>query len=149
MMTKTPTTWAARKREAGMSMSEVMIAVTILGLGILAAASSQLTAMKFTRESQLRTEAYYLAAQQMEGFQAMTGAQIAAIAALNTYPDDVDNNPIDPDPNDGRARGFNRSWDIQADTPVSGVYTIQVIVSWTDGRGRDRSVNVESLKVSS
>jgi Tfp pilus assembly protein PilV len=136
-------------REAGMSMIEMMIAVGILGFGILAGASSQLTAMKFTRESQLRTEAYYLAAQQMERFQSMTANEIGDIKDLGTYPNDVDNNPIDPDPNDGRSRAFNRSWDIQDDVPSAGLYTISVIVSWQDGSGTQRSINVESVKVSS
>jgi len=147
-MTTTPMTQIG-KRRSGMSISEVMIALTILGLGILAAASSQLTAMKFTRESQLRTEAYYLASQQMETFQSMTPAQIAAAGTLNAVTNDTANNPIDPDPNDGRSRAFNRSWQIDADQPAAGLYRITVTVSWLDGRGAQRAVNIQSVRVAS
>jgi prepilin-type N-terminal cleavage/methylation domain-containing protein len=137
------------RRRSGMSMIEMMAAVAILGFGILAAASSQLTAMKFTRESQLRTEAYYLAAQQMEAFQAMTASQVADVRALSSYPNDVDNNPIDPDTGDSRARAFNRSWEIEENTPIDGLYTITVTVAWLAGNGAQSSVEIESVKVSS
>ena len=137
------------RRRTGMSIIEMMAAIAILGFGILAAASSQLTAMKYTRQSQLRTEAYYLAAQQMELFQSMTVAEVAAIKALGSYPNDVGNNPIDPDPNDNRERAFNRSWDIQEDDPVAGLYTITVTVQWQSGGGALSSVNVESVRTSS
>ena len=148
-MTSLSSAKRAECREAGMSMIEMMAAVAILGLGILAAASSQLTAMKYTRQSQLRTEAYYLAAQQMEMFQSMTASQVADIKALGSYPNDVDNNPIDPDPGDNRERAFNRSWDIQEDDPIDGLFTITVTVSWASSGGAQGSVNIESVKVSS
>ncbi len=149
MTNRSPTTIRTERQRSGMSLTEMMISMAVLSLGILAAASAQLTAMKFTRESELRTEAYYLASQQMEAFQAMTPEQVADVADLGSYPNDVDNNPIDPDPNDDRARVFNRSWDIADDTPVAGLYTITVTVSWQDGSGSQSSIDVQSIKVSS
>ena len=116
-----------RKKNRGFTLLEVMIALAILGFGILAAAASQLSAMKFTRDSQLRTEAHYLASQQMETFQTMTGAEVTAAKALGTYPNDT-GNPIDPDPNDAVPRAYTRSWAITEDTPESGLFTIQVTV---------------------
>jgi prepilin-type N-terminal cleavage/methylation domain-containing protein len=139
----------ARDPRTGTSLVEMMIAISILGIGILAAASSQLTAMKFTTESQRRTDAYYLAAQQMEAFHSMTAEEVQDIADLGSYPNDVDNNPIDPDPDDGRTRAYNRSWNIQADTPEDGLYTISVIVGWQVGSGPQRNITVESIKAGS
>ncbi len=133
-------------RKRGMSLIEVMIALAILGFGILAAAASQLSAMKFTRDSQLRTDAYYLASQQIESFQTMTGAEVSGVLALGTYPNDT-LNPIDPDPNDGVLRAYTRSWSIVADTPEPGLFEIEVTVGWTDGLGVPRSITIESYKV--
>ena len=129
-------------------MIEVLISLTILSFGILAAAASQLTAMRYTRDSQLRTEAFYLASQQMESFQSMTGAEITAVSNLGSYPNDA-NNPIDPDPNDSQPRLFNRSWDIEANTPEAGIFTIEVTVSWISGLGSNQSITLESMKVDS
>ncbi len=134
-----------KRSTRGMSLVETMIALAILGFGVLGAAAAQITAVKFARESRLRTEAYYLAEQQMEAFQGMDGAAIADVLADSDYPNDS-NNPLDPDPNDGLARAFNRSWNIQADTPEAGVYTLSVTVQWTSTQGQTRSVVIESIK---
>ncbi len=128
-----------------MSLVETMIAMAILGFGVLGAAAAQITAVKLARDSRLRTEAYYLAEQQMEAFQVMDGAAIADVLADGDYPNDP-NNPLDPDPGDGQLRAFNRSWVISPDTPEAGVYTLAVQVQWTGGLGQTRSVLIESLK---
>ena len=131
------------RRRGGFSVLEVMIALGILGFGILAAAASQITSIKFNRDSRVRTEAAYLAAQQMEAFQAMDGAAIEVIRLAGT---NDPNNPIDPDPNDGVARSFNRSWAITPNSPENGVYSVGVTVSWVDQLGNTRSVTLSSVK---
>lgn len=133
------------RRKGGMSLIETMIALAILGFGVLGAAAAQITAVKFARESRLRTEAYYLAEQQMEAFQAMDGAAIDDVLNDADYPNDS-NNPLDPDPGDGLTRAYARSWSIQPDTPEAGVYTISVTVQWTGTQGQTRSVVIESIK---
>ncbi len=128
-----------------MSLVETMIAMAILGFGVLGAAAAQITAVKLARDSRFRTEAYYLAEQQMEAFQAMDGAAIADVLADSDYPNDP-NNPLDPDPSDGQTREFSRSWTITQDVPEAGVYTLAVQVQWTGGLGQTRSVSIESIK---
>lgn len=135
---------AARDR-AGISLIEVMIALAILGFGMLAMATAQLSALQFTGESRSRSEAHYLAQQQMEAFQSMTRAGIEAARADADYPNDP-NNPIDPDPADAYAVSYQRSWLITPDTPEDGVYTINVQVAWTDDLGEFRTVELEGLK---
>lgn len=137
----------ARAR-SGFSLLEVMIALTILAFGILGAAASQITSTKFNRDSRVRTEAAYLAEQQMEAFQAMDGAAVEAVRTDTGYPDDPAN-PIDPDPSDGSARSFNRSWTITPDTPEDGVYSITVTVSWVDQLGNTLNVTLSSIKADS
>lgn len=133
-------------RRAGLTLLEVTIALGILGFGVLAAAATQLTAIRYNQQSHLRTEAGYLAEQQMEAFQSMDGAAVEVIRTLGTYPNDT-GNPIDPDPNDNSTQSFNRSWTITPDTPEDGIYTLAVNVSWTDSLGFSRSVTLNSLKM--
>ena len=137
-------TGAARaRRTSGISMIEVMIALTILGFGMLTMAAAQLSSLQFTGESRNRSEAHNLAQQQMESFQTMTKAALdAAIVAPPADP----GNPLDPDPLDAHVVGFNRSWLITADAPEPGVYTVNVSVNWNDNLGQVRLVQIEGLK---
>ncbi len=140
---------AARRRAerptSGFSLLEIVIVLGILGSGLLAAAASQLASTRFNRDSHLRTEAAYLAEQQMEAFHSMGGAGIEVVRTDTGYPNDP-NNPIDPDPNDASLRQFTRSWTITPDTPETGVYTLVVAVSWVDQMGNTRNVTLTSLK---
>jgi hypothetical protein len=81
----------------------------------------------------------------MEFLQAMTPAAIGAFPDATVVADA--GNPIDPDANDGLTRRYNRSWTVTRDSPVNGVFRINVQVSWTStNTGGVRSVNLESLK---
>jgi type II secretory pathway pseudopilin PulG len=133
------------RRRAGISMVEVMIALTILGFGMLTMAAAQISALHYTGESRNRSEAHNLAQQQMEAFQGMTGTALDAAIVAVGYPNDPAN-PLDPDPLDAHVSAFNRSWLITPDTPEAGVYTINVQVNWTDQLGRLRIVEIEGLK---
>ena len=130
---------------SGISLIEVTIALAILGFGMLAMATAQLSALQFTGESRNRSEAHYLAQQKMEAFQGMSRAGIEAARVDADYPNDP-NNPIDPDPQDSHVSAFRRSWLITPDSPEDNVYTINVQVNWTDGLGRLRTVELEGLK---
>ncbi len=133
------------RRRAGVSLMEVTIALTILAFGLLAGASAQLSAMKFSSESRSRMEAQYLAQQQMEILQAMTTAGIGAFPDATVVADP--NNPLDPDPLDGLVRQYTRTWTVTRNNPVNGVFQIQVQVSWASANtGNVRTVNLESLK---
>lgn len=133
------------RSQSGISLIEVTIALAILGFGMLAMATAQLSALQFTGESRNRSEAHYLAQQQMEAFQGMSRAGIEAARVATGYPNDP-TNPIDPDPQDTHASAFNRSWLITPDAPETNVYTINVQVNWMDGLGRLRTVELEGLK---
>lgn len=134
-----------RRERGGFSLIEVTIALAILAFGVLAVAGAQLSALTMSRESRLRTEALYLAQQQLETFQSMPRAGLQDALADAGYPNDPAN-PIDPDPADGLVRQFNRSWTITPDAPENGVFTIAVQVSWNDRLGRPQNVVVQSVR---
>ena len=137
-----------RSSTKGLSLLEVVVALGILGFGILALGAAQITSLRFNHESYLRTEGAYLAEQQMEAFQLMDTDALEAIRTAGSYPNDPAN-PLDPDVADGIPRSFTRSWTITPDTPETDVYTIEVVVRWIDGSGTNRDVSLTSLKAGS
>jgi Tfp pilus assembly protein PilV len=135
-----------QKRSAGgFSVLEVMIALSILAFGMLAAMAGQVSALKTTRESRTQMLAMYLAEEQMEDFQSMTSADvIAAISDLN-YPNDPWN-PIDPDPDDDDSVTFDRRWFIAPNALGPGLMRLTVEVDWENSLGFTRTTTLRSLK---
>ena len=134
-------------RRRGFSLVEVMVALGILAVGILAATAGQVAAIKLSNASRANGLALSLAEQQMEEFQSTTIADLLAEIAAPDYPNDPDN-PITLDPGGGTVMPFQRSWLIEPDTPVAGVARITVNVLWQDATGNTRTARVQSLKAS-
>jgi prepilin-type N-terminal cleavage/methylation domain-containing protein len=135
-----------RRRSArGFSLLEVMIALSILGFGMLAAMVGQVSALKSTRQSRTQMLAMYLAEQQMEAFQAMTTTDLVAAVADPNYPDDPAN-PIDPDPADDDAVTFNRRWFIQPNGVETNLISLTVEVDWVSPLGFSRTTTLRSFK---
>lgn len=135
----------SNRRKGGFSLLEVMIALSILGFGMLAASVGQLSALKNSRQSRSQTLSMYLAEQQMEAFQSMPSADVIAAVGDPSYPNDPAN-PIDPDPGDDDATRFNRRWFITPDSPEPGVITIRVEVDWVDPLGFTRTTELRGMK---
>ena len=133
------------QRRRGFSLVEVMVAMGILAVGVLAATAGQLAAIKLSSASKANGLALSLAEQQMEEFQSTTMADVLAEMAQASYPDDP-NNPITLDPGGGTAMAFQRSWLIEPDTPEVGITRITVNVLWQDAIGNFRTARVQSLK---
>ena len=131
-----------RGRQSGISLIEVIIALSILGFGMLGIAAAQVSAYRFSDSSRDRTLAHQLAQQQIELFQAMSTNSIEVIRAAG--PNDP-LNPIDPDPNDNTPMIFNRSWTITPDTPEIDVYTVVVNVAWVGNAGA-QTLQLETFK---
>jgi prepilin-type N-terminal cleavage/methylation domain-containing protein len=127
------------KGQSGFTLLEVMIAMAILATGLLAIATAQIWAINRTGRSRHQTEALHLAQQQLEIFHA---TPIASLPASGNDP----TNPVDPDPNDGDRTTFTRSWLIQADTPLAGITTLTVTVSWVAKDGTVMSTAIQSMK---
>jgi prepilin-type N-terminal cleavage/methylation domain-containing protein len=134
-----------KRRSGGFSLLEVMIALSILGFGMLAASVGQLSALKTSRQSRSQTLSMYLAEQQLEAFMSMSSADVIAATTDPNYPDDP-NNPIDPDPGDDDTTRFNRRWFITQDSPEVGVISIRVEVDWVDPLGFTRTTALRGMK---
>lgn len=72
------------KKQAGVSMIEVLIAVLILAIGLLGVASMQIRAVQGTQSSNLRTLAATLAQEGLDSFRATRSPAAAGVAAAQT-----------------------------------------------------------------
>ena len=133
------------RTRAGFSLIEVMAALAILAVGILATTAGQVSALKHSADSRKHMLATYLAEQQMEIFRTMGATEVLAMIGNGTYPDDP-TNPIDPVASDDIVMEFDRRWKIEPDTPEAGVITITVEVDWTSSLGMLRTARVQGLK---
>jgi type IV pilus modification protein PilV len=123
--------------QAGFSLLEVMIALVVLGIGMLGVAAAQLKALQFAAESDNRTQAMYLAEEQLERFLAMTPTDPALSPAGGTGGDPneiVLANLVTDTRNDegvGEQTAYRRTWQIEQDTPEANLRRITVRVRWS------------------
>ena len=122
------------KKENGFSLIEMLIAMSVLAFGMLAAASMQYSTVRNNMTGNTSTQANSLAKAQLE---MLKNQDIASTAlAVGDY---VDPAPIDANGNPGGI--YNRSWRI--DPLGTSARRIRVTVEWTKF-GRSRQVIVRT-----
>jgi type IV pilus assembly protein PilV len=118
----------------GFSLLEVLVAVAVVGIGFLAAASMQGTSVTGNSKSRYWTYATYLAQDKMEEFRNTNFDDISESGSPETNIDIF-----------GTAGGlFNRSWTINDNTPAVLMKTITVTITWRE-RGADHSLTMVSV----
>jgi len=121
-------------REKGFTLLEVLIAISVFSIGILAVAAMQGSATRGNRLGNELTQATSLAQMQIEELKgADTGDPIDCLVGLPTgLPNGNYNDPNNPIDETGQNGGiFTRSWVVAANTACSRLVT--VTVSWTIG----------------
>jgi len=125
--------------QQGFTLIELLLGITVFAIGLLAVAAMQVSAIRGNRLGGEWSRAAALAQMQVEALK--TGDIVSGSLSVNgTYNDP--NNPIDGTGNGGGI--FNRSWEIQNNTPVPEAQTIQLTVNWTDILGQ-HNVTVSSI----
>lgn len=133
---------AERDSQSGFTLVEVMLAMAILGVGLLSIAVAQLTAMKVSSRSKNLQQAMLLAREQMDDIEALNaGAPLLQTAA--TTPDPT--NPIRVTTESGDATRFNRSVTVTPNNPSIGLAQVTVTVTWDAAQGT-RRVQLSSVK---
>jgi len=112
----------ALKKEKGFSLIEMLIAMSVLAFGMLAAASMQYSTVRNNTTGNTATQANMLAKAQLEMLKNQ-GIDSTALA-VGDY---VDPSPIDANGNPGGI--YNRSWRI--DPLGTSARRIRVTVEWT------------------
>jgi len=122
------------KDEKGFSLIELLIAMSVLAIGMLAAASMQYSAVRNNTQGNVSTQASMLAKSQLEMLKNQDIG--SAVLAAGDYSDAT---PIDENGNPGGI--YNRSWRI--DPLGTSARRIRMTVQWTKF-GDSRSVVVRS-----
>ena len=99
-------------KNAGISLLEILVALTVFSIASVALTSGVVTSIRVNNTSEHLTQATILAQDKLE----------ALLAAA----------PIFAAGNDTPRSGFTRTWTITSDTPQAGVSQINVSVSWAD-----------------
>ena len=115
------------KKENGFTLIEVLIALTIFAVGLLAVAALQTSAIKMNSTSNKLTNLSTLAMDQIEKLSALPYADPAFDPAGNPYQNTMDN--------------YTVSYSVTPNSPVPNIMTIQVTVS-----GRGKTENITFIK---
>ncbi len=125
----------------GFTLIEVMVAFTIMSIGVLSIGLAQLTAMKIVSMSSHLSQAMYLAEEQMEIFRSMPWGPTFSIAAVDV-PDPA--GPLFPVAGDSAQ--FTRSWTITPNKPPHNRTEITVTVVWTNATGTRQTAALRGIK---
>ncbi len=135
-----------RKSEAGFTLLEVMLAMTILGVGVLTIGLAQLSAIKISSRSEHMSQAMYLAQEQMEVFMAMPQTSPFLDVAVVDAPDPV--GLIDIDATDNDATNYSRSWTVEPNVPNLGLTRITITVTWNTASRGPTQVQLQGIRTS-
>ncbi len=111
-------------RTDGFTLIEVMMAAVVLAIGLLGLAAMQTAAIKANYQAKKHTLATSLAETQLETYRNMAYDSIPSGTITDTKV------------TSGDVGNFTRTVIIENDTPVAGLKTITVSVSWNDGKLR-------------
>ena len=127
----------SRKSEQGFSLIEVLIAISILAIGLLAVASMQGSASKNNVLAKSRTEAATLASEQMETLLSL--AWDDALLKDTNNNDSTGLNDVGANADHQLVRGrYTIFWNVVDNAIIDNTKTINLIVTWSDYGGNGR-----------
>jgi prepilin-type N-terminal cleavage/methylation domain-containing protein len=116
-----------QERSEGFSLVELMIAITILGIGVLSLAGLYPVAMQRVHAGDIESRATFHGQAKIEELKSLPWTQLRTTVGA-----------------DSLEGFFARTWRVQEDEPVMGMKQIQVGVQWQDSHG-SRSVSLSSF----
>ena len=137
--TTTNTPHADTKNSGGFTLIEVLLAIAIFSIGILAVGSMQISAVNNNASARMRTEATLHASEKMETLM------------LVPYNDPDLSDTTHTDASDDNI--YCMEWDVQEDYPLHSTKTITLSVRWTDNEAgcdnfdtKDRRVDIDFIR---
>jgi len=134
----------ARRDSDGFTLLEVLFAMVILGVGILAIGLAQISSIKVSSKSRSLSQAMYLAQEQLDLFMTMPGAAAVFVTPVTDDPDPA--GPIDVNPGDADQTTFTRTWTVEPNTPAIGLTRITVNIAWDAASGVTHEIELQGIK---
>ena len=118
---------------AGFTLVEMMIALLVFGIGIVALARAIPSGMQTREKARRMSVATFLAKEQIESLRSASFEDAALAAGDHNDPD----NPI--------RSHFRREWIVEDNTPIDGMKKVTVRVSFTTDTADSQAVVVTQL----
>jgi len=151
--------------QKGLTLIEVLVAVTLLAIGLLGVAMMQVTSISsnaFSREMSVATELGQDLIEKLKSSTYTAATEdptlIATVTHTNAELFDAFGH-AQPNPIDGRGmatdaagasvplRLYTRIWTVTDNTPAANMKSIEVRVEWNDNTGTLHAVTLEGVKV--
>ncbi|MBW1800743.1 MAG: prepilin-type N-terminal cleavage/methylation domain-containing protein [Deltaproteobacteria bacterium] len=120
-----------RDKEGGFTLLELIVAISILTVGILAVASMQVASIRGNAFADGVTEGSTCATDRMEKLRRVSW-------------DDPDLTTGSPHDDPSAPAGYSVSWTVTEDTPVEETKTIEVTVNWEEYGGQ-KTVTMQTV----
>lgn len=124
------------RMEGGFTLLELLVALTILSVGLLGTAMLTTGIIRGNFFSKNITSATVIAQTTIEG------AQRVGYTAVNTYA--TDSSKVPPSVSMGGV-SFSQSASVSDNSPASNMKTISVTVSWNEANNAARSVTLQTI----
>ncbi len=109
-------------QNGGFTLMEVLIAIAVFAIGMLAVGSMQISAVNNNFAARMRTEATILASEKMEELMSLENYDDPLLSDVtHIWPD-----PVDPD------AIYCMEWEVAEDYPLASTKTITLSVRWTE-----------------
>ncbi len=130
-----------KRKSSGFTLIEIMIALSLLGIGLLSLAAMQLTAMQYGSRGRHLTKAAAIAEERMEILTRQTWASLGPTAwtAPQTVSETIQGPTI------ATEQSYAVSWRI-ADVDPGRTRSIDVRVQWTERNRPTRQYAISSLR---
>lgn len=129
------------KQQDGFSLLEVLIALVILAIGLLAIAQMQITAIKGNAYGSEMTSASSLASNTIERLMGLPFNDVNLTIYNAWLADNITG--VEGGVNNA---GYTREYQVENNTPRPGMKQITVRTVWTDANGRTRNVTMVTQK---
>ena len=136
------------RRRAGLTLIEVMVALGILGTGLLAASAAQIYAMHGTRSGRHTSDAAELAHTQIETFQRVAWNDLAQTAGWTPAGGQIMNTQVATSGAPVVEQAYSLQWRITDTVSPTGVFlkTIDVRVQWDEPNRPGRSFTITTMR---
>jgi prepilin-type N-terminal cleavage/methylation domain-containing protein len=127
LLQSAPTRRRTGRRDRGFSLVEMMLAMTVLGIGLLSIAQIIPLALAGTTQARVRTQAVQAGQERLDDLMAVEYDSLLA----GTFSETVD--------------GYSVTWTISDDVPVPGSKRIDLVASWVTLKGT-QTVELTTLR---